>query len=149
MKKSLIVLLLLAIVGTIASFNALQPERQPIDETRMLARINGERYTRGLVALQSDPMLEKEAQERAEGLCNVQLSHDNYLQELYESGYPYAHAGENLAEGFYNTDLIVTAWINSPTHYENIVKPEYREIGIGVADCGHKQVIVNWFGTKK
>ena len=77
------------------------------------------------------------------------LTHDSYQKELDESKYPYTIAGENLAEGNYSSEIYVESWINSPSHYENIIKPEYKQSGIGIAECGHKRVIVQWFATKQ
>lgn len=50
-----------------------------------------------------------------------------------EAGYPFVHAGENLAIHFSDSSEVVTAWMNSPTHRDNIVDPKYLEIGVGTA----------------
>lgn len=50
-----------------------------------------------------------------------------------EAGYVYAHAGENLAIHFTDSSEVVEAWMNSPTHRENIVNGTYTEIGVGTA----------------
>jgi len=50
-----------------------------------------------------------------------------------EAGYVYAHAGENLAIHFTDSTEVVEAWMDSPTHRENIVDPKYTEIGVGTA----------------
>jgi uncharacterized protein YkwD len=47
-------------------------------------------------------------------------------------GYNYTYAGENLARGFTNSSEVMTAWMNSPTHKENILSPNYDEIGFAV-----------------
>lgn len=47
-------------------------------------------------------------------------------------GYKYIHAGENLAKDFGNADRLITAWMNSPTHRDNIVSSKYKEIGVAV-----------------
>ena len=44
----------------------------------------------------------------------------------------YGYWGENIAMGQSNASAVVTAWMNSEGHRENILKPEYRKIGIGV-----------------
>jgi len=39
----------------------------------------------------------------------------------------------------------VAAWMNSPTHRENIVNPTYKDIGVGIASGdyeGHQTIIV-------
>src|SRR4030066_762830 len=49
-------------------------------------------------------------------------------------GYKYKYAGENLARDFGDAGSAVSAWMNSPTHRDNIMNPNYREIGIGVVE---------------
>ncbi len=49
-----------------------------------------------------------------------------------EAGYRYSFAGENLAKDFGDTSRMISAWMNSPTHRENIVNPKYNEIGLAV-----------------
>lgn len=46
--------------------------------------------------------------------------------------YEYVEAGENLAKGFYLTDAVMMAWMNSPDHKKNIVNPNYKEVGFAV-----------------
>ncbi|MBI5728583.1 MAG: hypothetical protein HY984_02420 [Candidatus Magasanikbacteria bacterium] len=48
-------------------------------------------------------------------------------------GYHYLSAGENLAMGFSDARDVVNAWIKSPTHYANVIDPEYREVGVSLA----------------
>lgn len=53
---------------------------------------------------------------------------------IIASGYRYTLAGENLAKNFQTSDGVVEAWMNSPTHRENIVKPGYKEVGFAVVN---------------
>lgn len=66
--------------------------------------------------------------------------------------YKYKYAGENLARDFTNAGSAVEAWMNSPTHRENILSPKYKEIGIAVVegDFGgvDTTIIVQFFGTR-
>jgi hypothetical protein len=67
------------------------------------------------------------------------------------AGYVYQYAGENLAVRFNESTDVVNAWMASPTHRANIVKPIYTEIGVGVAQ-GYYQgqpatFVVQYFGT--
>lgn len=68
-----------------------------------------------------------------------------------EVGYTYAHAGENLAVYFNDSNEVVEAWMDSPTHRANIVNNLYQEIGIGTARGryqGHDTIfVVQLFGT--
>jgi len=43
---------------------------------------------------------------------------------ILDSGYKYEYAGENLAKNFLFSSGVINAWMNSPTHRENILKPE-------------------------
>lgn len=53
-------------------------------------------------------------------------------QWIDESGYQYAYAGENLAKGFMTAEGVVTAWMHSPEHRENLLKSEYQDVGFAV-----------------
>lgn len=57
---------------------------------------------------------------------------------IERAGYNYQYAGENLAVRFEDSKDIVDAWMDSPGHRANIVKPQYREIGIGIAEGEYK-----------
>lgn len=66
-------------------------------------------------------------------------------------GYKYSYAGENLARDFPDAASAVTAWMNSPSHRENMLNPNYRDIGIGVVEGSlagvDTTIIVQFFGT--
>lgn len=66
-------------------------------------------------------------------------------------GYKYKYAGENLARDFADASTAVNAWMASPTHKENILNPNYKEIGIGVVEGSlsgtDTTIIVQFFGT--
>lgn len=66
-------------------------------------------------------------------------------------GYKYRYAGENLARDFSNANDAVNAWMNSPTHRENILNPKYKEIGIGITEGdlagSDTTIIVQFFGA--
>ena len=68
-----------------------------------------------------------------------------------QAGYTYAHAGENLAIHFTDSTEVVDAWMNSPTHRENIVNGNFTEIGVGTAKGeyeGYETVyVVQLFGA--
>lgn len=66
-------------------------------------------------------------------------------------GYKYRYAGENLARDFSDPSSAVNAWMNSPTHRENILNPNYKEIGVGVVQGSlagaDTTIIVQFFGS--
>lgn len=67
-------------------------------------------------------------------------------------GYSYRYAGENLARDFSSAEDVVNAWMNSPTHKENMLNPKYKEIGIGVTEGdlsgSDTTIVVQFFGAK-
>lgn len=68
-----------------------------------------------------------------------------------EAGYTYVFAGENLAKDFGDTGRMMSAWMASPTHRDNIVSSKYSEIGIAVVP-GNLQgsdtvLVVQLFGS--
>lgn len=52
---------------------------------------------------------------------------------IKQAGYNFEYAGENLAMDFFETNDVFRAWMNSPSHRDNILNPNYQEIGIAVA----------------
>lgn len=68
-----------------------------------------------------------------------------------DAGYTYIYAGENLAKDFGNTDRLMSAWMASPTHKENIVNPKYTELGVAVVpgslEGSDTVLVVQLFGT--
>jgi uncharacterized protein YkwD len=50
---------------------------------------------------------------------------------IEESEYKYKNAGENLAKGYSDPEVMVRAWLASPTHKEIILSPKYTETGTG------------------
>lgn len=51
-------------------------------------------------------------------------------------GISYTYAGENIAAGYSTPQAVVTGWMNSPGHRQNILNSNYNQIGIGYAAGG-------------
>lgn len=72
---------------------------------------------------------------------------------IAKEGYQYEVAGENLARGFSNPNDVMKAWMNSPTHKENIINTRFQEIGLAIGSGKIKgqttTVIVQLFGRPK
>lgn len=68
------------------------------------------------------------------------------------AGYKYVYAGENLARGFTSSNDVVNAWMNSPSHRENILSNKFKDVGFAVLDGslqGEETVlVVEMFGSK-
>jgi uncharacterized protein YkwD len=52
---------------------------------------------------------------------------------VQDAGYRWKRYGENIARGQDSVAEVVTGWMNSPEHRENIMDCELREVGVGLA----------------
>ena len=128
-----------------------------ITAQKVLEKTNSERQKNGLPALQYNSVLSESATKKAQDMfANNYWAHTSPIGaspwDFFKSvGYKYSVAGENLARDFYDTDSLIKAWMDSPTHRENIVNSKYQEIGIGVVNGilgGVKTtLVVQHFGT--
>jgi hypothetical protein len=70
-----------------------------------------------------------------------------------EAGYNFSWAGENLSRNFYDAPTIFKSWMESQTHKDNILNPNYTEMGIymttGKTDGELSFLVVQHFGTPK
>src|ERR1035437_10393589 len=58
---------------------------------------------------------------------------------ITEVGYSYQAAGENLAYGFTTSDGVITGWMNSVKHRDNILNNSFKDVGFGIADAANYQ----------
>lgn len=106
----------------------------------LISLANSERSKEGLGSLTKNSKLVAAAKAKAEDmLAKDYWSHygpngETPWQFIKGAGYTYTYAGENLAKGFITSSATHTAWMNSPTHKANILKAEFRDIGIYVVD---------------
>lgn len=67
------------------------------------------------------------------------------------SGYRYTYAGENLCKNFMTSSGCVEAWMDSPTHHDNMVRSVYTDIGFcvknGKLTGEDTTLVVQMFGT--
>lgn len=118
---------------------------------------NEERTDADLSTLQRSPVLDAAATLKAQNMATK-----GYFSHYAPDGtspwywfsqvdYNFVHAGENLAIHFVDSGEIVTAWMNSPSHRENILDGTFQEIGVGTAQGvyeGFETVfVVQLFGT--
>ncbi len=70
---------------------------------------------------------------------------------ILAAGYQYNYAGENLAKNFLFSKDVVEAWMNSPSHKENILRKEYTDVGFavvnGTLNGQETTLVVQMFGT--
>lgn len=123
----------------------------------IVAFTNIERARNELNSLTENSVLNAAAQAKANDMAaKGYFSHTGPGGELpwswfVAAGYDYRYAGENLAVRFSDSREVVNAWMASPTHKANIVKSQYTEIGIGVADGTYQgqpvTFVVQFFAT--
>jgi hypothetical protein len=128
-----------------------------ITPTKVIELTNQERLSQGLAPLSHNPTLSQAAQMKAGDMFAFNYwSHNSPSGRdpwsfFKEAGYRYSYAGENLARDFMNSEAVVQAWMNSPTHKENIVNGKYQEIGLavvnGTLDGVETTLVVQLFGT--
>jgi hypothetical protein len=125
--------------------------------TKVFDQTNVQRQKYHLGALKYNKTLSESAKKKAQDMfANNYWSHNSPKGKVpwdffHEAGYDYSVAGENLAKDFYDTESLMRAWMNSPTHKENIISSKYQEIGVAVVDGvlnGVKTtLVVQHFGT--
>lgn len=134
------------VLGVNSNINA----EQIIDQT------NKERAKKGLAPLTANATLSTAAMAKARNMfeenywAHFSPSGKDPWNFITAAGYKFSYAGENLARNFQTSDEIVKAWMNSPSHRDNILNSKYEEIGIAVFDGvlqGQKTtLIVQMFG---
>lgn len=105
---------------------------------QVVSQINARRLGQGLAPFQYSQMLSQAAAGKAQDMFNnnywahISPSGTTPWQFISGAGYSYTYAGENLAKDFSNTDRLMQAWMDSPTHKANIISDKYTETGIAV-----------------
>jgi len=111
-----------------------------ISVDQILNLTNANRQSDGLSTLSFNPTLAQSAKEKAQDMFAKNYWAHNAPDGttpwyfFKNVGYNYLYAGENLARDFGDSDSVVKAWMESPTHRENIMSGRYAEIGIAVVN---------------
>jgi uncharacterized protein YkwD len=51
-------------------------------------------------------------------------------KRITAAGYSWSTVGENIAAGQTSVQSVMTSWINSPGHCQNLMNPNFRDIGV-------------------
>lgn len=94
-------------------------------------QVNDERVAAGLDSLKWDQNLETVCSVRAKE-CATKFSHTRPNGKAWNSVNSKIQGGENLAFGFDTASDCVDAWMNSPTHRDNILYGEFDKVAIGI-----------------
>ena len=95
---------------------------------------NAEREKAGLNPLEMDDSLMKAAdvrvKEMGESFSHTRPDGSKYITAAQEAGYSGSYVGENGSAGKSTAEYIVSSWMNSEGHRENILNPNYNYIGV-------------------
>jgi len=119
-----------------------------------LLQTNLQRQSSGLPSLKlSEKLNESSAAKARDMFANQYFAHvspggKGVADLAAEAGYEFIAIGENLAMGNFKDDKdLVDAWMASPGHRENILNPQYQEIGIAVLQ-GQYQGKTTWMAVQ-
>lgn len=117
-------------------------------EKDLLKLINEEREAKGLDPVKMDDDLQSAARIRSRELCktghwdHTRPNGDSWSTVITDDvPVKYVAAGENLCmteyndpdeDSAYSADFYMDRWLNSPSHYDNIIRPNFTHVGIGV-----------------
>lgn len=128
-----------------------------ITAQKMIELTNESREKSGLLPLKINDKLTASAKAKAEDMFKFQYFDHNSPSGITpwhwikSEGYEYLYAGENLAIDFITAEGTHMALMRSITHRDNILKPNYTEVGIavkrGIFDGNESIIIVEQFGA--
>jgi uncharacterized protein YkwD len=121
--------------------NDLQLSADPVAERQMFDLVNEERGAVGLKALTWDDRLLPVARQHSEEMFRLKyFAHQSPVtgspfERLKAAGITYSRAGENLAYA-QSVSVAHRGLMQSQGHRENILRPEFTRIAIGVISAG-------------
>lgn len=144
----------------ISSEEAEKLDVQLIEET-VIMLVNELREDLDITSVTSNDMLQSAATIRAieteEQFSHTRPDGSDAFTVFDEDGihYPYRTAGENLGMATYHLQeeqmaaLIFNGWVESQGHYENMIRSDFEEIGVGVHYDDEFLYITQLFGTQR
>jgi uncharacterized protein YkwD len=99
--------------------------------------VNQQRARFHLPELNDSSKLDESAQRWADYLASTgQLVHGNVTGRMTAVGYDWGEGGENIADQYVTPRDVVAAWMASSEHCQNILDPDYRDVGTGESPQG-------------
>lgn len=105
----------------------------------LLASTNDQRLAHHLTTLRLDPQLNEAAAAKARDMLQkgywAHSAPDGTEPWVWveQAGYSYSKAGENLAKNFASADAVVSAWMDSSSHRDNVLGAAYQDVGFATA----------------
>ena len=122
----------------VATTGSVLGQMTNISGSSLLAATNDQRVAHNETPLVLNKTLNEAAREKADDMfkhqywAHVSPSGVQPWAWFDNAGYRYQEAGENLAKGFHSSGAVVTAWMESKEHRENILDANYRDVGFAV-----------------
>jgi uncharacterized YkwD family protein/spore coat assembly protein SafA len=111
-------------------------------ESEVVRLVNVERAKHGLAPVKENWELSRVARYKSTDM-KTKGYFDHYsptygspFDMMKKFGFKFYSAGENIAMGQRTPQEVMTAWMNSPGHRANILKADFKEIGVGLARDG-------------
>ena len=148
---------ILILIVTIASLLIRPALASEVSPQTIFELTNHARGIHGLAALAYSDSLEQAAIAKTQDMVeNGYFDHvgpygKTPWQFMEEAGYRYEYGGENLAVGFTSSQDMVQAWLDSPSHRQNLLEPNFKDIGIAtlpaLVDGLPDIIVVQMFGS--
>jgi len=112
-------------------------------EKAVIDLTNAEREKAGLAPYKIDKKLVASARAKANDMAtNNYFAHNSPTygsagDQLGQFGVSFSGWGENIAKGHQSAEQVVSEWMNSPGHKENILNPKMTHIGVGYDSNGN------------
>ncbi len=117
-------------------------------EQEVVRLVNIERNKQGLSSLEIDEELYKVAKLKSEDMKNnnyfshTSPTYGSPFDMLKQFNISYKAAGENIAKGQKTAEAVVTAWMNSDGHRQNILSSSYTHIAVAYVDGYWTQLFI-------
>ena len=101
--------------------------------------VNNCRKTEGVSTVVLDSQLCYLAQLKADDMealgyfSHTSPTYGTGSEMLKAFGVKYSYMGENIAKGYKNPTAVMDGWMTSEGHRNNILKPQYKKLGVGYA----------------
>jgi len=103
-------------------------------ESEVISLVNAERANNGVPALSASGSIRASAE-----AWSVYMANNNVF--YHSSTYP---GGENIAAGYGSPGSVVSAWMGSEGHRNNILNPNFTQAGAGYAYCANSEYGSYW-----
>ena len=115
-----------------------------VSSASVVSLTNGERVEEGLPMLLRNPLLDSAAQMKAQDMAakgyyaHVSPEGLTPMHWVDQAGYEYLVIGENLVVNRTDAEQVVDTFMGSPGHRANILRKDFTEMGVGVANGIYK-----------